>query len=209
MHLILAHGDLFDGLRDITGPAHKRLEADLQLLAEPLSQSRFTHVLERFYGFHHTWEPAVTGCGDLSALLEGRSRLAALEADLQALGRSAQAIRRLPTCRDAEALAQTPAAALGSLYVLEGSTLGGKVIARTLSRAAWLPPGGLSYFDPYGERTGAMWRGFKQQSRELAPRETWPEIADGAQATFEMLRTWLAAAPEEHPALTRASASPP
>ena len=57
-------------------------------------------------------------------------------------------------------------AALGRLYVLEGSTLGGVFIDRHLAalpRLAGLPR--LHAFSPYGAETGAMWAAFRRQTR--------------------------------------------
>ncbi len=51
-------------------------------------------------------------------------------------------------------------ATLGGLYVLEGATLGGRVIARHLRRHLGdaIPEGGL--LDFHGESTSAVWKGF-------------------------------------------------
>ncbi len=48
---------------------------------------------------------------------------------------------------------------LGALYVLEGSTLGGRFIARHVETVLGLTPGqGDRYFAGHGEATGALWR---------------------------------------------------
>jgi len=56
----------------------------------------------------------------LARLWSGRSRLAAIRADLVDLGRNPATIEALPRCAAAADLAATPWRALGSLYVLEG-----------------------------------------------------------------------------------------
>lgn len=53
------------------------------------------------------------------------------------------------------------AEALGMLYVLEGSTLGGRMIARALDARGISDPR-LRFLDPYGPETGTRWRGFLQ-----------------------------------------------
>jgi heme oxygenase (biliverdin-IX-beta and delta-forming) len=53
----------------------------------------------------------------------------------------------------------TKAKALGAMYVLEGSTLGGKTILKTLSRHG-VATEGLHFLDPYGKDAGALWRAF-------------------------------------------------
>lgn len=75
--------------------------------------------------------------------------------------------------------------ALGSLYVLEGSTLGLRMIA------ARLPPGhpGLSsagrFIRGYGEEHGLRWRSFLERLEAL-PEEDWPVAVAAACATFRV-----------------------
>jgi heme oxygenase (biliverdin-IX-beta and delta-forming) len=187
-------GELRARLRDATAPAHQRLEAALDLLAEPCERSRFVEVLERFRGFHAAWEPALAlALPDDAALLVDRRKLALIDVDLLALGRPRERIEALPEPAFAAALCRMPASALGSLYVLEGSTLGGKFISRRLREIAgsWLPEAGLRYFDPYGDASGSRWRETLARL-EAAPTAQWPGIEAGAIATFEGLQGWLA-----------------
>jgi heme oxygenase len=185
---------ILDRLKQETREAHERLEADLGLLDAPLSRDRFVRVLERFWGFHCIWEPAVARALHDDLFLGPRLKLRHLEADLTALGRSHDEISRLPRCFEAAQLAplpRRPAAALGSLYVLEGSTLGGKIISRALKGASWLPRGGLGYFDPYGSHTGQMWQDFWDYTAARSTPAADAEMAAAASATFERLHRWL------------------
>jgi heme oxygenase len=54
---------------------------------------------------------------------------------------------------------RSAAEALGMLYVLEGSTLGGRMILRALAERGVHDPA-LQFLDPYGTDTGARWRAF-------------------------------------------------
>ncbi len=48
---------------------------------------------------------------------------------------------------------------MGALYVMEGSTLGGRFIARHVEQVLGLEPGrGDAYFQGHGEATGSLWR---------------------------------------------------
>lgn len=59
--------------------------------------------------------------------------------------------------------ARSPLAALGMLYVLEGSTNGGVFIAKAASRAYGLTgPEGVKWLNPYGEGQRPAWIAFKQ-----------------------------------------------
>jgi heme oxygenase len=178
-------------LREETADAHARLERDLDLLAEPLARGRFIAVLQGFHAFHQSWEPAMAAGLRDPAFFDPRRRLALLEADLAALGCG---VVHLGACPAAAQLAATLAAAMGSLYVMEGSTLGGQLIARRLAGEAWLPEGGLRYFTPYGAATGAMWQAFRERIRAVATPANQAEIVAGARATFELLRDLLAPA---------------
>jgi heme oxygenase (biliverdin-IX-beta and delta-forming) len=66
----------------------------------------------------------------------------------------------------------TKAEAVGALYVLEGSTLGGQKILQAL-RSQGVSTDDLHFLDPYGKETGAHWRVFLRiLERETAHSET-------------------------------------
>lgn len=51
--------------------------------------------------------------------------------------------------------------ALGSLYVIEGSSVGGRILARHFGeRLGMRPDTGCRFFAGYGERTSQMWSAF-------------------------------------------------
>ncbi len=94
-------------------------------------------------------------------------RAAALVADLHALGHRPGAHPALPATallcgRITDLAEQAPVALLGTLYVLEGSTNGGRLIADVARRSLNLPPGaGTDYLDPHGPAQPERWRTFK------------------------------------------------
>ena len=178
-------------LRHATAEAHQRLENCLNLLAQPACEARFRWVLGRFWGFHAVWEPALQAQIDLAEIVAGRVRLALLGADLAWLGLLPEQCQALPRCTEADRLCSTREAALGSLYVMEGSTLGGKVIARHLAAAAWAPAEGLRYFNPHGDATGRMWRKLQSDLEAAAAKGGAVAITAGAVAAFDLLTEWL------------------
>lgn len=187
MTMQFAEGDICLQLRKETAESHERLERNLDLLGPPISRGRFVTLLRGFHGFHRTWEPAMAACLADPGFTGPRQRLPLLEADLAALG----AAPGEAACAAAGGLCDSPAAAMGSLYVLEGATLGGQVIARRLAGEAWLPPAGLTYFTPYGGKTSAMWQEFRARIRDIATDANRPEIVAAARATFDLLHDWL------------------
>jgi len=178
---------LRDRLRSDTRKAHKDLEDALDLLHQPSSREYFIHLLVRFHGFHSVWESAIGR--QLPDTVKPRSRLLLIEHDLRALGLDETGIRSITPCAQAARLGDNADAALGSVYVLEGSTLGGLVITRQLSKASWWPPEGLRYFNPYGDNTGSNWQ---TMLRHLSDTHgDHDRIVAGALFTFEILQDWL------------------
>lgn len=86
----------------------------------------------------------------------------------------------------------SPEQAFGCLYVLEGATLGGRVISRHLRNTLGLEPEtGARFHYGYGERGPLMWQTFGSSLNQFA---TGPaderRILGGACATFESLARW-------------------
>lgn len=183
--------ELLPRLRAETADAHARLEGLLNLQERGADQLWFTRLLERFHGFHSVWEPLAAARLPQGLRFSERRRLTVLETDLQRLGRSRSEIARLPKCLAAARLAETAEAALGSLYVMEGSTLGGQVIAKLLAGLTWPPTGGLGYFQPYAARTGLMWRDLRAGLEQEALGLSHHAIVAGAQSAFAVLHDWL------------------
>ncbi len=80
---------------------------------------------------------------------------------------------------------------LGALYVLEGSTLGGRILARQVETVLELTPGqGNAYFQGHGAATGALW---KEVTAEIAavPEEMSVRLLSTARRTFTAFRQAL------------------
>lgn len=185
-------------LREATSQAHEQLESLLGLLDSPMSYTRFVAVLMRFHGFHRVWEPALEQALGNDSFTVPRRRLSLIEHDLRALDIDDLDIEALPVVPEAAQLCRTLEGALGSLYVMEGSTLGGRVITRRLMEDAdWCPEEGLLYFHPYGDLTGERWRQ-TLALLELVPPECHEAVVDGALETFALLLQWLEPAVVAH-----------
>jgi heme oxygenase (biliverdin-IX-beta and delta-forming) len=183
---------IVDRLRAGTADAHRALEARLGLLDPPLDRARFIAALRGFQAFHLAWEPRMEALLGDPAFLAPRRKLALLAADLDRLGAGAAS----PIMVDMAWLSG-PSQAWGSLYVMEGSTLGGQVISKALRGADWAPPGGLRYFNPYGRETAGMWRAFRERIAE-ASLGVDPEAAvSAARRTFAVLADMLPQRREE------------
>jgi len=151
---------LLDRLKTETRPAHDRIEKAIGLERIAASMEGYQDLLARFYGFHDAWEKAAEALAPDSAFFQRRRKTALLAKDLAALGMRADAISRLPRCQPLMPL-PSAAAVLGSMYVIEGSTLGGAIIARDVERRLGLTAEtGCAYFRSYGRDTALMWKSF-------------------------------------------------
>ncbi|TXD71199.1 biliverdin-producing heme oxygenase, partial [Mitsuaria sp. TWR114] len=102
-------------------------------------------------------------------------------------------------------------AAFGSLYVLEGSALGGQVLTpMLLARHGLTPERGAAYFHGFGERTGAMWREFRQLAdAQAGANETDRDAAcHAAVQTFQALIETFASVGAGAPDLPVAATAP-
>lgn len=148
-------------------------------------RDRAIAMLVGFHGLVPVLEPALAAelGPDWTA---GRDKSAILKADLIELGLDPAT---LPICADAAQLVSNRAGALGVLYVLEGSTLGGNLIAKALRKVPAWPAGRPTYFHPYGENTGAMWRRFVLMlDAEPVDRDA---VIAGANRTFAEIGRWF------------------
>ncbi len=181
-------------LRDITHDAHRQLEGRVNLLGREWSLEFYRALLEKFYGFYAPLEPAIFAhlqWQDWNFAVEPRRKIHWLHRDLQFLGLSAAQISALPHSKYLPR-ADNFARAVGCAYVLEGSTLGGQIIARHLKKQLNLPSDGCRFFAAYGERTGAMWREFVAllSDYETSQKER-SELLESARMTFGALECWL------------------
>lgn len=178
--------DTLAALRAATAASHDAIDRQLQLGGD-LSHDRYVQVLNGFERYLAAWEPHVAAALDAGdrAWFAARSRLPMLRRDLRQLD---------PERADAVAPPHLPplpnaAAAWGSLYVLEGSALGGQLIARRVAeRFGYGAANGAAFFLGHGDRTGAMWREFRERLDAAVAAQARDDACAAAVATFDTLR---------------------
>lgn len=183
---------LLDRLKAETRRAHDHIERTVNIEARTNSVTAYRDLLARFYGFHAVWEAEAKTIIADPALLDGRIRTPLLIDDLTKLGATADEIGALPLC---PAVVRRPvlAEALGAMYVVEGSTLGGNIIAKHVERRLGFGPGsGCSYFRSYGADVGVMWRAFRGHLLALSSPAIDDLVIAAANRTFAHMSAWLA-----------------
>lgn len=176
-------------LKTATAGHHARVEAAMPSLDEMATPAGYAAALRALHGFHSAWEPAIwrdPGVEAAGLLPAERRKLPLLERDLAAL--------EVEPCAPPEAAAADTAAALGALYVLEGATLGGRVIQRRVAGVLGVTPErGGAYYHGYGGDTGARWKEFGEALARFAARTGRGDgLVSGAVACFAALEAWLA-----------------
>jgi heme oxygenase (biliverdin-IX-beta and delta-forming) len=174
--------DVHSALRRATERSHLALHVLPQFAAIEAGRLSLTDY-GRLLGGLHAFHGAIAGAAEAGGLLAVSSsprRLAAIEADLAAIGETSP----LP----APLLSASGAGLWGSLYVAEGSALGGRVIARQLDYLLESTEG-RSFFAGDGA-TGPVWRAFLAELQAAVPGEAdLPQVAAGAEAAFALFRT--------------------
>ncbi len=176
-------------LRSETAFDHHCVEEAMPVMAPDLDQSSYVLILQCLYGFVKGWEcwAESSSLDDIKELLLGRKRSSLLLADLLHF-----------QAREPELIYEGPALSplsmahvLGAMYVMEGSTLGGQIIARHIESQFSLAPGvGDAYFRGYGDRTGSMWREFQTVLQQV-PDESSESVIEAARALFADFGAWL------------------
>lgn len=183
-------------LRHATAAVHERLHhvPVFAALAEGrLDHASYVGLLGRLYGFHDPFEAAIDQAGPPGLPLAEWRRAHLLRSDMAALGQSEAAIRQLP--RHSVVDDQwTPARAMGVLYVIEGSTLGGRLLARQLDHVMGRDSdAGRSFLSAGTDAGHVRWRDFCAAldacGADPAPRA---EMVAGAIEAFRCFEAWFA-----------------
>lgn len=160
--------------------------------ASPLA---YRALLERLLGFHRPlaaqlapWEAELA-----DVLPSAPPRVARLAADVAALGGAPSLVAGatdLPELASADA-------ALGALYVVEGSALGGTVLARLAARRLGLDAsGGAAFFNgDAADGPPPRWTALLDliEGRGDTGEDAVARVTGGAADTFDALDRWLAA----------------
>lgn len=182
-------------LRARTRAAHASIEtvpAMARLMAPDLTLAEYIDVLQCMYAFHDAVEPPVARAlrqVPEAAPLLTTVRMDALVDDLAWFGvRPSLPTPALPGLT-------SMAAALGALYVVEGSNLGGRIIGRHVSVSLGVSDGaGGSFYCGHGAETArARWQTLCAllEGPIAGPAAADETIAAAACDTFDCLERWM------------------
>ncbi|CAG5070506.1 hypothetical protein DYBT9623_03051 [Dyadobacter sp. CECT 9623] len=181
-------------LRNVTAESHQNLEDNpisRALLDPDVTLANYQLYLSKIYGVILACEkqifPLLT---DIVPDLGERHKSHLIIKDLEATGMPAQDTAALPLHQfEFDGVSE----AMGIMYVLEGSTLGGKIIFKHIHEKLGLTPEtGAAYFWGYGTQTGILWKSFISVFTQFADNSNdQPGIIDSAKQTFTVIDNWL------------------
>lgn len=172
-------------LKESTRQQHEDVEGAVDVMSKLFSLDDYKRMIAKFRSFYTAYEPTLP-YADLKAAgfdYEERRKLPSLDADAKALG-----IEDGGSFTDLPDVSSLPKA-FGSIYVIEGSTLGGQVISRHLKDHLGLTPAnGGAFFASYGQQVGPMWKQFGEAVTAFAADgANDEEIVEAAKQTFDSI----------------------
>ena len=182
---LLHHPTLHQALRVATAAVHQRLHGHAGFAAVQdgsILPSQYRQLLMRLYGFHVAFETATGAAPERSGWLAE---------DLARMGADGGMVDAAPRCADMPAL-DTPARLLGALYVVEGSTLGGRIMAPRLDGILGRQAAGRRFLLGRGTATGGAWRLLLGRIEAIGhdPHQRAEAVA-AAMQTFAAFEDWL------------------
>lgn len=180
-------------LREQTASHHKDLEESALLRHfsdRSITRPLYEKILSKFYGYFSPLEKELQQLQQLPFYLSdysSRRKASSLQHDLTFFGSAPPEL-----CADLPSISSLDKA-FGCLYVMEGSTLGAKVISNVIQYSLGInASNGGSYFHGYGVQTGEYWKNFCSSLQHYAQTEgNSEEIIESANQTFMKLKGWL------------------
>jgi heme oxygenase len=184
-------GSFHSLLRQETDSRHRALEntaLSARLLSPLVTLQDYLFYLRAFSGIARWYDsqvlPLVTDTLDDTA---ERRKLPLIFSDLEELENIGYPAPSYPAfeARDPRDKAE----ALGACYVLEGSSLGGRVILKHIRPI--LPPAlprGAAFFTGYGEATASKWKYFLEKLEDFAALHPPDPIIRGAVSAFDLIK---------------------
>jgi len=167
---------LSTNIKEATKEAHLNLEKKvIQKMKAIRSNADYADFLKYFYTYFNQVEQVIAPYMSTGLLPDYKDRRNSLylKNDIEALGGNVNDIRRV-----AVPVIQNELQALGALYVMEGSIMGGSIIVKMLEKGGITE--GVSFFSGYGEATGQKWGIFVSVMNQQATSPEQEAIAIAA-----------------------------
>lgn len=181
-------------IKSETAVFHQQVE-DSPLM-KPISEKSITKdqyisILSVFYGYFSGIEQQLDRIKELQDFLpdySSRRKSERIADDLRQLGANPISSNNIPLPE-----IKTVSDAFGALYVMEGSTLGGRFISGVIKDQLGIDvQSGVSFFNGYGPETGSKWNAFKDAMNAYSNSDERSEaVINAANNTFKNFYEWI------------------
>jgi len=181
-------------LRQNTAASHQKLEdSELSkaILLPDVTLADYQTYLVKMYGVTKACEDSVFPViEEVVPDLDQRYKSLHILEDLAKTGYSEEKLSSIPVF---DYPFSSVSEALGFMYVIEGSTLGGRVLFKHIHQTLGLTSeNGASYFWGYGSQTGILWKSFiAALTRFAVEKDESEKIIESAVQTFANIDNWL------------------
>ncbi|MFT3750550.1 MAG: biliverdin-producing heme oxygenase [Agriterribacter sp.] len=175
-------------LKEKTKQAHLSLEKKMVGYIKKVASGKdYEKLLRLFYGYYAPLEPLLNKYinNNIVPAYSQRRKSDTILKDINTISPGAINFRKCGNLPPVNDVIQ----ALGVLYVIEGSTMGGTIIAKMLNKQADIQPGSLSFFNGYGEQNLPMWQSFIAALNDKAAHAE-EKIVESANDTFSKMEEW-------------------
>jgi heme oxygenase len=174
---------LSEEIRESTKSAHLNLEKlVVQQLKSINNESDYAAFLIKFHAYFSQVERSIAPFINESILPDyaDRRNSTYIKHDIESLGSLADTNLNVEVTK-----IDTTVGAIGALYVMEGSIMGGRIIVQMLQKLGITK--GLSFFSGYGPETGQKWEVFTKVMNDTAKTdEQRNEAIKTANETFKL-----------------------
>jgi len=182
--------NFLDQLRADTADSHKNLEKlplSMSIMSPTVSAEAYALYLNRMHDVvKNTEETIFPLLQNIFPDLEERRKLQLINADLSFLNAPKTEFKSPFTLSEKISVPF----AIGILYVVEGSSLGGRFILKNLQTALGYDQEGVSYFNGYGNKTGSSWKHFLNVLTAYEEQNNvGDEIIAGADFAFQAIHS--------------------
>lgn len=188
-----ANFPLFSELKIETADLHRRIETFMPVTRTDFTVEKYPAHLERMLGFYLSLDSELARVADdldQGLGIAKRYKSGWLVSDLVALGETPSALAKLPKATDISPIQSLPEL-VGTLYVTEGATLGGRVVREILVQRLGLTDSVLHFYTGYGCNTDKMWASFKERAAGLVTDSKISVAVAAARTRFQELTNWL------------------
>lgn len=185
-------------LKQRTRSYHETIERHMQIVSRIASLEEYRVLLQTLLGFYEPLETKLAAMSEWNTLdfdFERRRKVPLLLTDLHTIGNFDRSKQQQVWCSNIPQVNIFPQA-LGCMYVLEGATLGGQIIARQIHKTLGLDEKhGGTFYNSYGHDVGPMWKTFgnflEMYVTHMMDIDAEDMLIQSACETFMTLDTWI------------------